>query len=732
MGEQDLVEFIEDRAAPPAAEPPAEPWSILIVDDDEEIHRATVFALRGVRLFGRPLQFHSALSAEQARRMLEPGRFACILLDVVMEEDDAGLRLVEHVREVLRDHAVRIVLRTGQPGYAPELEVIQKYDINDYRAKSELTSVRLTATLAAALRSYRQICDIERARAGLEALHLAVSGLIGADHPADLCAKALQHLAALLGAAHEGLVGASAGPGAPVVVLAAAGAMLRHRSRTLDALDDPALAEGLRQVFDKRQSSFADDHVGLHLETARGARIGVWLPLEHPLSDLQRRLVELFGFSVAAGFEHACLFESLEDLAFRDPLTGLPNRAAFERTIQVRGAAGARFDLVLADLDNFQAVNDGLGHDVGDRTLKATAALLQQVLGEDAVVARISADSFALLHAGPRDELEAALRRLTASLDRGLAVDGHEVPLSMSFGIAAFPDHGSPPATAFRNAGIALKQAKRIRRSSWQYFDPGLEQALQRRLQTVAELRHAVEQGQLVLHYQPQVDLADRRLCGMEALLRWQRGAQVLCMPSDFIPAAEDSGRIVAIGQWVLREACRQQQRWQQRFGRAVRMAVNVSIRQMRDPDFVAMLREVLAQTSIEPRLLELEVTESLMIEDTAALAPVLQQVRQLGVGMAIDDFGVGYSSLSRLRHLPIDRLKIDRTFVSGLGGPAEDEVIAELVINMGHLLHLKVVAEGVETEAQWRRLRELGCDEGQGYLFGRPAPAEVLEQWLH
>ncbi|MCK7593946.1 putative bifunctional diguanylate cyclase/phosphodiesterase [Pseudomarimonas salicorniae] len=730
MHDEDLLQFLDDaEPGPPPAVEPRESWRILIVDDDEEIHRATTFALRGVRLFDRGLRFDSAFSAAQAREMMAAHRYSCVLLDVVMEADDAGLELVGYIRDTLADRAVRIILRTGQPGYAPELDVVQRYDINDYKAKSELTSTRLITTLASALRSYEQIRTIEANRRGLEEIIGAASNLLAVQAVGRFSSGVLIQICSLLQTPDDGVVcvqSAVAGAG-PARVLAGSGRFAAFRGLPVEEVGHSQLVADVERVLARRESFFAADRAALYIRSPRGEALCVHITTRKQLSDLDRKLLELFSINIAVGFDNAHLFEALEDLAYWDRLTRLPNRAAFEREIERRGAEDARFSLVVADIDNFQAVNDGLGHEIGDRTLQAAGAIMRAVFGQQSFIARISADTFALLHEGEQADLEARLRELARRLEHNIEIDGNEIPLSMSLGIARFPQHGAEPSVVFRNAGIALKQAKRVSRSSFQFFDDGLERALQRRLQTIRELRYSVERQCLKLFYQPQVTLASGEVFGVEALVRWQRSAQELVPPLSFIPAAEDSGLIVAMGEWILREACRQQQLWTRQTGRRLRMAVNVSMRQLKDPDFVPMLRGVLQETSVDPSMLELEVTESLMMEDTLGLSRVLQQVREMGTGVAIDDFGTGYSSLSHLQRLPIDRLKIDRAFITGLTERAEDQVIAALVINMGHLLHLRVIAEGVETPAQREQLLQMGCDDAQGYLFGRPMPAEDL-----
>jgi diguanylate cyclase len=729
--DEDLLHFDDEPGCLPPAEPLA-PWRILIVDDEEQVHQVTRFALQGAVVLGRPLHFDSAYSSAEARERLMQNRYACILLDVVMETEDAGLKLVGDIRERFDDPAVRIVLRTGQPGHAPEVEVIQKYDINDYRCKSELTSHRLLTTMTAALRSFQQIRMIEDGRNGLETMLDAASSLLAVQVVKSFADGVLLQICSMLQTDADGVVCARLRDHGddPLQVLAGSGTYASHAGKPLAAIPDAALVSRVHTAMTLSRSDFGPNHAALFIRSPRDEELVVHVGTRTPLTELDRKLLQIFSINVAVGFDNAQLFEELETLAFHDSLTGLWNRAALERELQQRIRQNQPLAVVVADIDNFQAVNDGLGHDVGDRTLQASAAILATVFGRHTFIARSSADSFALiLHELDTPEIDELLRQLGQRLAGNIEIDGNDIPLTMSLGIALYPEHGASSTEIFQNAGIALKQAKRVCRSSYQYFDPRFEQDLQERLQTIRELRYSIERNSLRLLYQPQIDLRTRRMFGVEALVRWLRDGNELLAPQRFIPAAEDSGQIVGMGEWILRQACRQQQLWEHEGKRALNMAVNVSMRQLKDPEFASMVRRVVSETSIDPGRLELEVTESMMMDDSAGMIRrVLQDLRGSGIRIAIDDFGTGYSSLAHLQRLPIDRLKIDRAFITGLSERSEDQVIATMIINMGHLLNLQVMAEGVETQAQLDRLRQMGCDEAQGFLFAEPlAPEQIL-----
>jgi diguanylate cyclase (GGDEF)-like protein len=732
MSDHELLSLRDDADDQTLLEDAAQAWRILIVDDEEQVHRVTRFALEGARILGRSLTFESAYSAEEARQLLARGRYSCILLDVVMESEDAGLKLVGEIRERFEDPAVRIVLRTGQPGHAPEIEVIQHYDINDYRAKSELTSQRLLTTLTSALRSFQQIRTIEANREGLRMILDAASSLMEVKAVRSFADGVLTQICAMLHVKADGLLCAQerGDAGAELRVLAATGRFADRIGEPLGSLGQAELVERMQRVLESEHNEFGRDHAVLFIRSPRAERLVVHVATESPIPELERKLLELFSINIAIGLDNAQLFEELETMAFRDTLTSVWNRASLERELLRRCQLGEPFALALADIDNFQAVNDGLGHEVGDRTLRASAELLAEVFGPEAFLARTAADNFAVVvadEAGDGMALTARLQALALRLQRNLAVDGHEIALTMTLGVARYPSQGHSASSLFRNAGIALKQGKRLNRSSHQYFDDRFERELQARLDTVRELRSAIEHSAFALVYQPQVDMRSGALLGVEALLRWKRRSGWVT-PDQFIPAAEESGQILAIGEWVLAEACRQQVQWQRHSGRRLQMAVNVSPRQLKDPGFPAMVERVMQSSGIEPDCLELEITESLLLAEGERALETLAALRRSGIGIAIDDFGTGHSSLSRLQRLPIDRLKIDRSFVTGLVERPEDRIIAAMIINMGHLLGLKVIAEGVETQAQAERLREMDCDQAQGYLFGRPLAAEDID----
>ena len=422
----------------------------------------------------------------------------------------------------------------------------------------------------------------------------------------------------------------------------------------------------------------------------------------------------------------------LEHRSTHDALTGLPNRVLLQdrlaQTIQHSGRKGHELWLVSIDLDRFKFTNSRLGHQGGDRLLQIVAARLQAAVRPVDTVARLGGDEFAMLllpergGSAPRAE---QLQRVLDSLAAPLVLDGTELFLTASAGIAVFPTDSKEPGVLAERADIAMFRAKEMGGNQYQFYTAALNERLGERLRIESALRTALERREFELHYQPQVDCSTGRIMGMEALIRWGHPEMGMVAPNRFIPLAEETGQILAVGHWVLRTACRQLRDWQREGRRELRIAVNVSARQLAEPDFVQGVAEVLADTGLAPHCLELELTESAVMNDVAHATAVMHELKKLGVKLAIDDFGTGYSSLAHLKRFEIDVLKIDQTFVRDLTVDPDDAAIVTTIIALADNLGLEVISEGVETQEQLDFLRRHGCRHMQGYFFGRPLPAE-------
>jgi diguanylate cyclase (GGDEF)-like protein len=575
--DSDTLHFLDDESTEATAKESF--WRLMVVDDEPDVHRATTFALAGVKILGRPLQFLHAYSAAEATAMLQSeADVAVVLLDVVMEHENAGLALVKTIRQTLKLTDLRIILRTGQPGYAPEIETIHDFDINDYKTKSELTRTKLYATVTAALRAYEQI-------------------------------------------------------------------------------------------------------------------------------------------------------RKLDELAFYDRLSSLPNRNKFIDLSDERLHSDQYPDDVIAilDIDDFSEINDALGHQQGDRLLQAVADRLKLELGPDVVLARIGSDTFGLMGSSKLVDPSFVL----SLFRQPFIMQDDSMVVTSTMGLTSILGQGVSGRDALKDANIALKRAKKSRRGGFVMFSAEMGSDIRERVRLLQALRSAVESERLFIVYQPQVNLVSGAVVGVEALIRWRNEDGSFVPPDRFIPLAEASGMIIAIGDWVLRMACHELVRLQAMGLSELRMSVNVSQIQFRHPEFIEKLNAALIDTRINPKCLELEITESVAMEDPDFMLETLHLVRELGISIAIDDFGTGYSSLSHLRQLPIDRLKIDRAFVMELSQQVSGGHIASMVIELGRNLNLTVIAEGIEDEVQAKTLLEMGCHEGQGYLYARPLTAPQLKDWL-
>ena len=426
----------------------------------------------------------------------------------------------------------------------------------------------------------------------------------------------------------------------------------------------------------------------------------------------------------------------LNHLAHHDALTDLPNRVLFRDRLEHALARAKRDHSLVAvnclDLDRFKEVNDTLGHAVGDRLLQSVAdRLLAEVRGVD-TVARLGGDEFAVIQVGlarPQD-VSVLANRLVASLSRPFNIDGHEILISTSAGITLFPEDADNPDQLLVNADIAMYRAKAEGRNCYRFFIAGMDDAIRARKQLEHDLRQGLEEGWFELHYQPQVVAESGAIIGAEALLRMRHPERGLLLPQDFISLAEDTGLIVPIGTWALRAACAQAARWHAD-GKPMRVSVNLSPMQFRQAGLVTTVRSALQAANLAPEYLELEITESMLMHDTASALDLLQQLRKLGARIAMDDFGTGYSSLSYLKQFPFNRIKIDRSFVNELVDNKDATAIVKAIIALGSSLEMKTTAEGVETLEQLRYLKGEACDEMQGYYFGRPIPVDQFDELL-
>ncbi len=436
--------------------------------------------------------------------------------------------------------------------------------------------------------------------------------------------------------------------------------------------------------------------------------------------------------------ENLAFQRRLAHQAFHDPLTGLPNRVLFQDRLEhalARAARRAPVAVLYLDLDRFKTINDSLGHEAGDALLVAVAERLQRCVRPEDTVTRLGGDEFAILLEGVRDSGDAVrvAERVGGALGAAFTVGDHQMFVSTSVGIAYTGHDGATTGDLLRDADIAMYRAKAAGKARYQIFDLSMNAAATARLELETALRRGLERGEFEVHYQPKVTLASGRITGLEALVRWRHPEQGLVPPLHFIPLAEETGLIVPLGRWVLAEACRHLRAWQERYPAdpPLTICVNLSARQFLQPDLAEDVAAALRETGLPPTSLMLEITETVLMTDGIFAGGTLARLKGLGVQLAIDDFGTGYSSLAYLKRLPVDMLKIDKTFIAGLGQDAGDTAIVQSIVTLARTLGLAVTAEGVETAEELRQLRALGCGQGQGYYFAKPLPGAMLDTLL-
>jgi diguanylate cyclase (GGDEF)-like protein/PAS domain S-box-containing protein len=475
--------------------------------------------------------------------------------------------------------------------------------------------------------------------------------------------------------------------------------------------------------------------------THRGAVVGTFAVYSRDVrepTDAEMGLINVATRIAGIAIERKLAEDRIQFMANHDALTGLPNRTLLQDRLSQAILHARRYDrwvtALFVDLDNFKLVNDSLGHNAGDDLLKIAAKRMVHCLRATDTVVRLGGDEFVIvLSDQPKDAglISETVQKIQSAIEEPVRLEGHDLRVSSSIGIANYPDDGMDVDTLLANADAAMYRAKEVGRDNFQFYTPELNSKVHGRFLMQGELRNALARSEFVLHYQPQVDLRTGRVFAVEALIRWNHPKLGMVPPSKFIPMAEETGLIVPIGDWVLREACRQNKAWQNAGLPPMAVSVNVSARQFRERELVSRVGRALDDSALEAKYLELELTESLILQDVDLAVATMKDLQGLGVLLSIDDFGTGYSSLSALRTFPVARLKIDKSFVDGILLNENDKAVAGAVISLGQTLNLRVIAEGVETEEQAAFLRNVNCDEMQGYLFSKPLPAHGIAELL-
>ncbi len=708
-----------------------ETWQVLIVDDDPEIHSVTQLALSDLVVLSRRLEYLHAYSGKDACRLIEEhDDIVLVLLDVVMETDDAGLNVVKHIRETLQRKDIRIVLRTGQPGYAPEESVIKEYDINDYKTKTELTRRKLVTTVFAAIRSFQQIATVNENRLGLEKIVSGATELSSQHSLSKYSQGVLLQLKTLIGG-EISAVFCARGQGIidniddlSFYVLAQIGFDENLINQKLNQLQNKQVSKQVKACFLQQKHEYLDDNLNLYV--AKGDyRAVIHVRLSTTLTEIQTQLMNVFLTGVAVGYENVHLFKKLTNAAYKDSLTNLPNRLEFVRLLDDFAQNDFKNQVAaLIDINHFSDINDALGQDIGNKLLSAVGQRMQSI-DHECQFARVSADVFGII--GPADCLTP--ESLMALFHQPFRAGEQHLPINACFGLCTKEHAKSSGVQVLNQINIALNIAKKNRLEHFAYYHSDIEDQMQWRLNMIRQLRNDFSNNCLELWYQPQLSLTTGKVIGAEALLRWRTADGKFVSPAVFIPLAEYSGLIVEIGDWVISQACKQLKMLETSYA-DLSISVNVSIPQFRQESFVHNIINTITQHKIKPSKLELEITENILMDEPQIVIDALTKLKAQGISIALDDFGTGYSSLSYLQKLPLDRLKVDRAFVTDINKEGQS-IIAETIINLGKKMQLKVIAEGIEEIEQQERLIELGCDEVQGFYYAKPMPSDEFINFL-
>jgi predicted signal transduction protein with EAL and GGDEF domain len=703
-------------------------WKVLVVDDDEDVHAATRFALKHARILDRPLELIHASSAQNAQERVKQCKdIAVALIDVVMETSDAGLLLVHQLRAAGLQE-MRIVLRTGQPGYAPEIAVIAAYQIDDYRTKAELTQTRLMTVLTASIRAYEQICTINRSRVGLEMIVESAAQLFQRTNLELFSQGVLTQIAGLLGIVPHGLVcirtvGGKTTPDSRIV--SAAGRFAPLLGKTREAITDPVVLRLADQVSGRAEPVIRDGYLAICCSSEHNRHLVAIIETGSEIVPADLSLLRLFSTNIAVGFENLALVERLDRLAYLDPVLQVPNLNAFQVALQQRSAGASVLDrLALISVDTYQSTVAAYGQHVAHGLLSAIHQKLSSERLSTSCIARIGDAQFAVL--ADRRSFDAAL--IISAFEKPCRIDGIEIAAAGTAVLMDLEDTAVNETSILREANAALLHVAQTRRGDCVVYDATTRSAVARRISLQIALKEAMKRGAagLEVYVQPKYDLNSRAIVGSEALLRWTHDGNAVA-PAEFIPIAESTGLIQGLTEFVVHEVGR----WQKNAGHRplLPVAINLSMADLNASGFAAWLLRELVASGLAPGAVEFEVTEGIAMQETPWAIQQVQLLKETGFRIALDDFGTGYCSLGHFERLPIDIIKIDRRFISPLNLRTARSSLAAVIIGMSQALEVDCVAEGVETTEQEEALRLLGCTLGQGYLFGRPVPFAQFEK---
>ncbi len=702
------------------------PWRVLVVDDDQEVHASTEFALKGVNILDRPISLIHAYSAEEGFSVIDKSPdIAVALLDVVMESETAGLKLVERIRKSGFDE-LRIILRTGQPGYAPELSVLHDYDINDYRTKTELTRNRLISLLTTSLRGYRQLHIINQSRRGLSLIVKSSSDIFKRKNLELFSQGVLTQLISLLDAPNDGVVCLMSNnvhepdTDGDFTVVTATGKFRRAINQKLSEIDD----HNLQRVFNEsRQAELGihiDDSLGLYFCSRGGKKLFVYINACGNFSEENINLLKIFASNIAMGFENLSLIERLDQLAYVDSTLEIPNRNAFEAEFERCKFYNSKLLVALVHINSFNQTIGAFGSNVANKAmLKIRERLIEGLKPEPYIVACDGKTDLILL----AESGSVRMANINALFESDIVVDHFKLSFSATTSVVDISVDMDAQA-ALRYATSAMIMAKNEPGTSFIYYNRSMSQGLTERILLQAALRRDLDEDQGIEAYlQPKICNTDGTVIGAEALCRWKTSDGQTPSPANFIPIAEASGLCPKITDRMLVLISQFAQERQQSDLPPLPVAINLSMHELQTKDFAESLIERLDALKLTPHTVEFEITESAIMKNHEQAIRELSILREAGFGIAIDDFGTGYSSLYYLQHLPVSCLKIDKAFVDSLSIRSAKSSLAASAISIAERMGLNVIAEGIETKEQHEALQFLGCEVCQGYYYGYPLP---------
>lgn len=716
-------------------------WFIAIIDDVPLVHKATTLALVDTEILGRKLKFLSAYSAKEGYKLIKDNPdLAVILLDVVMEGVDSGLKLVDEIRGQLNRKNLQIILRTGQSGYAPEEEVILRYEINDYKVKSELNKKSLVTSIATALRTYRHLSALEQSRKGLRSVIDASGTLIRERSVNNFAQGVLVQLNALFNISPEGVFCVSQRPrNGPTIMQASRDNeyyVVATSEKYNNLFDTPIknlppsqMKDMLLHSLKIKQHIITDDYSALYLSTPSSWEGIIILENVGKLALVDQELLQVFCINVSLGLENAKFFTYLNKVAYFDEVTDLYNRRGFlDHSVGYVSKNKSKYSLFLIDIDYFHKIIEALGYNYGDDVLKQLATNLKHVYDAHSIIARLHSDVFALL--SYTEDL--TVIDIAKQCAKPLIVNESTIRLGVTVGGAQYKGSGFSKADVdilLQQAEIALKVAKQHRRGSGLEFKTSYENHALEQLAILNDFRKALIAEELYLVLQPKVCLITGKVNGYEALLRWQHPEKGLIPPGKFIPVVEQSGLFFNVDLYVFRKACEILRQYPQI---NVPIAINISANSLHHHDFIQELSLLHDQLAPKTNLLELEITENALIGRGAAINH-LNNLKDRGFRLCIDDFGAGYSSLSYLLKIPLDVIKIDRAFVASITEDKDAVIVLKGIVDIGQQLKKILIVEGVETQEQLNIVKSLNVATVQGFFFYKPLAVDeavkLLEQ---